>query len=184
MPSLLVPEKEDWKERLDHKIDKKMETLIASEPGLLARIGQQARQQALQSLGLAQLQAELDALAAQKGELQRQEQRTHQAMLAVVRRVPINEVADGHLGSQHPEVSRAIQQRQAAHEEDLLAQDERGLAILRLRREKENLLDAIWLATAPPPLQELWKKLTELLGEELTQLQATALASGAQGPSV
>ena len=184
MPSLTVTETAFWQERLGRKIDSKIEALSVSAPGLLARVGPLARQQALQSLGLGELQTELDALAAQKENLQRQEVRVHQAMLAVVRRVAVPEVAGGHFGSQHPEVSQTIQKRQASHEEELLAQEERGREILRLRREKENLLDTLWLATVPPQLQELWKKLSELLGEELTQLQTMALASGATGPSV
>jgi hypothetical protein len=184
MPSLTVTELAYWQRRIGRKLDRKMEALVASEAGLLAWIGQLARQQALQSLGLAGLQTELDAIVAQQEDLQRQEMRVHQAMLAVVRQVAVDEVAVGHCGSQHPVVSRAIQKRQASHEEELLAQDERGREILRLRREQENLLETLWLATAPQQLKELWKKISELLGEELTQLQMTALALGGTGPSV
>ena len=184
MPLLSVTETAFWQQRIGRKIDSKIEALTANEPGLLARVGQLARQQALQSLGLAQLQKELDAIVTQKEDLHRQEVRVHQAMLAVVRRVAVQEVAAGHFGGQHPEVSRTIAKRQASHEEELLAQDEQGREILRLRREKEDLPDTIRLATAPPQLKELWKKISEMLGEELTQLQTTALALDANGQSV
>src|ERR1700688_423347 len=106
MPSSTVTETAFWHERLGRKIDRQIEALTASAPGLLARVGQRARQQALQSLGLGELQTELDALVAQKENLQRQEVGVHQAMLAVVRRVPVPEVAGGPFGSQHPEVSQ------------------------------------------------------------------------------
>jgi hypothetical protein len=184
MPSLTVTETAYWQERLGRKIDRQIEALTASAPGLLARVGQRARQQALQSLGLGELQTELDALVAQKENLQRQEVGVHQAMLAVVRRVPVPAVAAGPFGSQHPEVSQTIQQRQASHEEELLAQEERGREILRLRREKENLPDTLRLALASPQLKELWRKISALLGEELTPLQTTALGLDATGQSV
>ena len=179
-----VTEMAFWQERIGRKIDSKIAALSVSAPGLLARVGQRARQQALQSLGLAELQMELDAIVAQKENLQRQEMRVQQAMLAVVRRVPVQEVASGHFGSQHPEVSRTIAQRQASHEEELLAQEEQGRDILRLRREKENLPDTLRLALASPQLKELWRKISALLGEELTPLQTTALGLDATGQGV
>jgi len=179
MPSLTVTEKEHWKERIARKIDKKLEAVAAGDPGLLDRLGDQARQRAVRSLGLAELQAELDAVAAQKRELERRERRAHCAMLAVVRRVPVEDVSDAHPGSPPPEVTRALQRRQAVHEEELLAEDAQGQEILRLRREKEDLLDTVWLATSPAQIKQLWRKVVELLGEEQTALQKEALALGA-----
>ena len=51
--SLTVAEKEHWKDRISRRIDKKVETLLAAEPNLMDRVHRDARQQALQSLGLA-----------------------------------------------------------------------------------------------------------------------------------
>ena len=177
MPSLTVTEKEHWKERIGRKIDKKIEAVAAADPGLLDRVGAQARQRALQTLGLAEMQAELDAVAAQQQALEDRERRAHRAMLAVVRRVPVDEVdePDYHNG-EHPEVARAVQRRQAVHEEELLAEDERGREIVRLRRAKDNLLDTVWLATSPAEVKTLWQKVIDLLGEEQTPLQKEALA--------
>ena len=62
------------------------------------------------------------------------------------------------------------------HEEELLAEDARGRDLLHLRREKEQLRDTVWLAGAPPPLQALWAKVGELLGEAPTTLQQAALS--------
>src|SRR4051794_13655017 len=115
MPSLTVTEKEHWKERIARKIDRKVEAVTAADPGLFQRVAAQARGRALQSLGLAEMQAELDAVAAQKKDLERRERRAHRAMLAAVRRVPPEEVADSYHNSPHPDVARALQQRQAVH---------------------------------------------------------------------
>jgi hypothetical protein len=177
--SLTVTEKEHWKERIGRRLDKKIESLVANDPGFLERIREQARQRALQSLGLAAMQTELDTIAAQKEDLEAREQAAHQAMLATVRHLPLAAVRDSHFGSRHQEVAQAIPKRQAVHEEELLAEETVGQEILRLRQEKENLLDTIWLATSPQQIRQLWQKVVELLGEDQTPLQKEALAIGA-----
>jgi hypothetical protein len=175
MPNLTVSEKEHWKERIARRVDKKIELLTASEPALLDRIREQARQRALQSLGLATIQAEVDVIVEQKQELERRERQAHRAMLATVRRVPMEAVEDYYHCS-HVEISNAVQRRQTIHEDELLAEDPLGQQILHLRQEKENLLDTIWLATSPQHIKELWKKVVDLLGDEQTALQKEALA--------
>ena len=76
----------------------------------------------------------------------------------------------------HPEVRAAIGKRQSVHEEELLAEHKIGRQVLKLRVEKENLLDVIWLATSPNQVRQLWTKVGELLGDEPTQLEREALA--------
>jgi hypothetical protein len=175
MPNLTVTEKEHWKERIARRIDKRIEALTATEPAFLERMREQARQRALQSLGLAAIQAELDAPQEQKQELERRERQAQRALLAAVRRVPL-EAVDDYYPSAQGEVTSAIQRRQSLHEDELLAENPLGQQILRLRQEKENLLDTIWLATSPQQIKELWKKVVDLLGEEQTTLQKEALA--------
>jgi hypothetical protein len=43
-------------------------------------------------------------------------------------------------------------------------------------KEKENLLDTIWLATSTSQLKTLWTKVSDLLGSAPTQLERDALA--------
>jgi hypothetical protein len=178
MANLTVTEKEHWKERIARRIDKRIEVLTISDPCLINCLRDQARQRALQSLGLAEMQAELDVIEQQKEDLERREKNVHRAMLATIRRVPLEQV-DTYLSYQHAEVASAIQRRQAVHEEELLSEDAMGQEILRLRREKDNLLDTVWLATSPLQVRELWQKVVELLGDEQTPLQKEALAIGA-----
>jgi hypothetical protein len=47
---------------------------------------------------------------------------------------------------------------------------------LRLRSEKDNLLDVVWLATSPVQVRQLWSRVGELLGEKPTDLEKEALA--------
>lgn len=175
MASLSVTEKEHWKERIARRIDRKVEAISAADPALMDRICEQARQRALKSLGLAEMQAELEAVSAQRDELDRRERKAQRAMLAAVRRVPLEEVTDTIYGTPH-EVTRAVEKRQAVHEDELLAEDPLGREVLRLRREKDELLDTVWLATSGRQIRELWRKVAELLGEEQSPLQQAALA--------
>lgn len=176
MPTLTVTEKEHWKERIGRRIDKRIETVCASEPNFMDRIQRAARQRALGSLGLADFQVELDRLDEQEKELDRRRRQAHKAMHAAVRRVAIEEVDDYYVDRPSPEVSSAVQRRQAVHEEELLAEDELGREVLRLRHERENLLDTVWLATSGQQIRDLWQKVLDLLGEEQTQLQKAALS--------
>jgi hypothetical protein len=114
-----------------------MELLTAHAPGLRERIRDWARQRAVQWLGRAAIQAELDTLRAQKQELERRERQAHRALLAAVRRLPIAAVEDS-VHDPPPEVSIALQQRQTIPEDELLVEDPLGQQLLQLRQEKDN----------------------------------------------
>ena len=65
MPGLTVTEKEHWKNRIAKRIERKIETLKASDPGFFTRVGIQARQQTLDNLGLADLTQRLETIEKQ-----------------------------------------------------------------------------------------------------------------------
>jgi hypothetical protein len=174
---LTVTEKEHWKDRISNRIEKRIEQLQAAEPNLKDRVDREARQRALQSLGLAEMQADLDRIEREKKLLEKKEKQTHRRMLAHVRGVPVEDFADNYFGCHtSEEVRTAVSRRQKVHEDELLAECDTGREILRLREEKENLLDTIWLATSPSQLKTLWTKVSELLSAEPTQLERHALA--------
>ncbi len=98
-------------------------------------------------------------------------------MLAHVRGVPVDQIDDREsvrIGDQ--EVRQAIARRQALHADELLAECEAGRKIVELRREKDNLLDTVWLASGCAQIKVLWFKVAELLGDPQTPLQIEALA--------
>ena len=68
-----------------------------------------------------------------------------------------------------------IKARQVVHEETLLREHELGRQIAQLRLERENLLDTVFLATSPVQVRDLWQKVSDLLGDELSQLQRAAM---------
>ena len=178
MPGLTVSEKNHWRDRIAARIDRRIETIIAEDPGLMDRIKAEARRRALSSLGLDELQAELDAVGEQRKALDRREKRAQKAMVARLQGVPAEEVPESATHSYQftQTVNAAVQKRQAVHEEELLAEHPVGRDVLKLRAEKENLLDVVWLATSPSHVRTLWSRVGELLGDEPTQLEREALA--------
>jgi hypothetical protein len=180
MSSLDVTEKEHWKGRIGKKLDGKIEAVTAADPGFIERLTNQARQRALRSLGLAEMQAELNQIATQRNDLDRRQCETQRAMLAVLWRVPVEEIDEDLGSSLHADVTRALNRRQAVHEEELLAEHALGKEILRLRREKSNLGVTVWLATSSQQLRDLWQRVVTLLGEEPTTLEKEALALGTE----
>jgi hypothetical protein len=179
MPGLTVTEKEHWKDRIARRIDKRIETVAASEPNLIDRVKHEARQRTIDSLGVAQMQAELDAIDHEEKELQQRELAVRRALVAKLRGVPV-ETLDNYAGHRSDiELETAIAKRQGVFEDELLQECVTGRIIVRLRLEKEQLLDTVWLATSPACIRALWTKVSELLGDEATPLQRDALAISA-----
>jgi hypothetical protein len=176
MANLTVAEKTHWRDRIQARIDRRIEAITAGDPGLMERIRQEARGRALGSLGLAGSQEELDRIARQRAELDRRDAQVRTEMLARVRGVSADDLDGYSRIHDHPEIRAAIGKRQALHEEEILAGNELGRQVLRLRAEREDLLDAIWLATSPSQIRAFWQKVAELLGEEPTRLERDALS--------
>ena len=182
MAGLTITEKEHWKARISARIDKRIEAIKSRHPALFERVGRDAHAQALESLGLAALHAELDAIRGQELALARHKKRVQREMLAALRGQPIDEVGDGfstRYGIDLPlpvEAFEAIERRRRAHQEELLAGDPVGREIAHLEAEKDGLLDTVWLAVSPAQIKQLWSRVGELLGDETTRLEREALA--------
>ena len=115
-----------WTQRLAQRIDQKINALAAAEPGLRDRLAAQARQGALRWLGLEELQTELDAITEQKQQWEQRQRQAQRAMLAVLRRQPLEAVAQVVDEAMQVEIRQAIAQRQAIQQEQLLAADARA----------------------------------------------------------
>ena len=170
----------ELRRRLGRRLDQQLAALRARDPGFQEHVRREARRRALQSLGLAELQAEWDALATQRQELAQRRRRLRRALRAAVQRVPPAAAAKQAADRPEDEVRRALRRRQVLYEREVLAEDERGQEIVRLEREKAHLGEAVWLATAPPPLQRLWQQGLALLGAEATALEQVALVATEQ----
>ncbi len=179
---LTVTEKEHWKDRIGRRIDKKVEAIYAEDANLKERIEREAQARALDLLHLSELERRLDEIQAEKERLEKEEKQVYKAQLAAVRGTTTEDLDDEDVPRNYygvcrfDEVTAAIDRRKDYYSEQLLAQDERGRQILKLREEKENLPDTVWLATSPSHVRELWTKVNELLGATPSQLEQDALA--------
>jgi hypothetical protein len=166
---------------LAERLRRRLALFAATHRPFLERVRRLAREQALQSLGLREAHAEWQAVVAQRRELDRRARQVRRALLALVRRVPLEQVPLRPARRLPPEVRRALRQRRQLHEAELLSGEEIGRQLLGWRREQQELPQTLALALAGGPLRNLWRQLLALLGEEPTPLQQAVLTQPA-GP--
>ena len=134
-----------------------------------------ARQQALESLGIAQSQARLAEIDGAKESLDREKDQLLGQMAVQVGRPDTSSYY-----TKKDAIDNAIRARQKVHEKEFLAADPLGQHILDLQLEQEDLLDTVWLATSPVQIKlapsQLWGRVSEILNQQPTTLQQHALA--------
>lgn len=172
---LTVREKDHWRERISRRIDHAIEALQAEhDPHFRRRVSEEAERMAWESLSLDELRSHCQQIKAEIERLEEQRRDAWAEMLATVQGVPLGEVRTQFC--EPHEVRAAVRSRRALHERELLEKEPLGQRILRLEREKEELLDTVWLATSPAQIKELWSKFAEVLQWEPPDLQKEALA--------
>jgi hypothetical protein len=153
-------------------------------------VNREAHALAVAFLGVAETIAELEAIVIEEAALDRRKDVVQRAVVATLRGVAVEFVTENILicygdGLRLPiEVHKAITARQAAHQTELLAADPIGSEVARLRDERDQLLDVVWLASSSREMRQLWMKVSALLGEEPTQLERDALAIEPEKPAV
>lgn len=169
--AITVAEKEHWKARIESKIDKKIELIQRGDPELFQTIKTQAKEAALDRL---ELTAEHKRLPEVQAEIERLEGERRN-LFASFKKKACRKQRYGYY-SEH-EFLEDLEPHVTDEEESLLQQHERGREILKLRVEKENLLDTVWLATSPRQVKELWENVSALLGDDATDIQKEILAT-------
>ena len=173
--SLTVKEKEHWKERIARRIDLAIEELQAAEDaGFYERLRKEADELTWSSLGLAALRLESQQIESELERLRERQRDVWAEMQSSVSGVPVKDA--GRPYSLSTDVQAAVRRRRLVHERELLAASPLGQKILRLEREKDELLDTVWLATSPAQIKELWSRFSELLNWEPPTLQQQAMA--------
>jgi len=172
---LTVSEKDHWRDRIAKRIDKKITAITSRDSQLFQRLKAEAREKAVAALGLTELLAAQSQIENEKKSLEEREIDVCRQVLAKVRGTTPDRVDNYHRYSSDPEVAKAISLRQMLVEDELLADHEPGREILKLRLEKENLLDTVFLATSPIQIRTLWQQVSDLLSDELSQLQKSAM---------
>ncbi len=169
---LTVKEKEHWKERIEKKIDQAIEKAYRDEgKGLREAIHQQAKTRVMKHYGLENYMRQYSSRKAQIDELQSQQLRASEEASK-----PFENRSSYYCWSERHSLIVGVIDRAAKDvEKEILQESEFGRKILRLEREREELIDTIWLATSPVQIRSLWKDFSALLTEELTELQKQAL---------
>lgn len=169
---LTVKEKEHWKERIEKKIDQAIEKAYRDEGnGMREAIRQQAKTRVMKHYGLEDYMRRYSSRKAQIEELQSQQLRASEEASK-----PFESTSSYYCWSErHSLIVGVIDRAVKGVEKEILQESEFGRKILRLERERDELIDTIWLATSPVQIQSLWKDFSALLTEELTELQKQAL---------
>lgn len=173
--SLTVKEKEHWKYRIERRIDRRIKEIQASEPAQVwSDMDRQARQMALDKLGIAAPAHELERLEKLREQLKRDEERLWRSAVAVIRGVDLTEVE--YASSVRYEVERQVDRHKELILDQLQAAHPKGQQIQRLQQEKDELLDTVWLATSTSQIKELWSQIAEGLQSKVTPFQQKAIA--------
>lgn len=160
--SLTVKEKEHWKERIGKRIDSAVEKLKMSDSsGVLNDVEEEALKEAQRSLGLTELIERMDELDDRKKELNEQLVAVDVEMR---RKLGVSEARSYHHGGGLPHwIQAKINDRAKVHRTPLLLGSQLGRNLLKLEREKEELLDTVWLSTSSKQIKQLWAEVAELL---------------------
>ncbi|MCA9186160.1 MAG: hypothetical protein R3E01_36175 [Pirellulaceae bacterium] len=172
MSKLTVTEKEHWKERVERRISKAIDALSQQHPSFLAEIQEKSRAKALQALGALDTKQQLDELKRQMAELENEKSRVERVHYSKITGKPEAECQQYYVSS---EADRVIKSHQSLIEDELLAQSKVGQRFLALHREKDELLDTIWLATSNQQIKDLWRRVADVLGDQATDLQKDIL---------
>ena len=172
--SITVKEKEHWKDRIGRRIDHAIEELESKEePGFRTRIKQAADEIAWQSLGLDKLRFEYKRLAEEVDQI---DEKRKQIATEMMKKIGSDAMPHSYRNDPPFEVLNCVNRRREVHEKELLAKSPLGQKILHLQREKDELLDTVWLATSSSQIKELWASFAELLSWEPPELQKHAIS--------
>ncbi len=151
MSRLTVTEKEHWKSRIEHRIDKAIERLETTDPALMQTLRTRAEAAVYQALGVTEERANLNRLREQ---LEVLKNKVDDAEFALYSKGLGGNRAktDSYLDR---EFRVFFKKRVKAIEDDLLLESQLGQQIAKLRAEKEALLDTVWLATSSIQIRPL-----------------------------
>lgn len=170
---LTVKEKQHWKEQIEKRIEKAIAKAYREEGKDWRMVLQEkANKEAQIRLGLASFMKEHDSLKEKIYDLE-----SKLSELIAVTEKPFRHADENRnrWTRGYDLIKEAINEEATAVEKELLEKNVAGQKILRLMREKEELLDTIWLATSPVQIRSLWKDFTKLVAAEPTELQKQAM---------
>lgn len=176
MSRLTITEKEHWKSRIEKRIDRAIEALQSQNISLMPSINAFAELEAHKSIGTFELHQRIEAIKQQVKDLESEKDGLVAEMYQVaLGKQSISNISSYLLPSEFWSLHR---QAVARFETKLLMESELGQQIVRMRSERESLLDTVWLATSSLQIRDLWSRVSEVLEDPTTQLQQKILTEG------
>jgi hypothetical protein len=170
-----------WETCLTARIARRINDLSRENETVFAQIRTRARDQAVEELGLAELEAAEARLRDERLALELRQRQLEREQLAVLRGCAPAKIPDADLSLARLCVAQAIHARTDVCELPLLAECAPGRELLELEEERERVLETVLFANSAEQLQALWQRLSERLGEPATPLQRFALGQSATG---
>lgn len=170
--ALSVTEKQHWKDRIDQKIRKRIESLKALNATFFAETETAAKLAATVELGV---HSDIESIRAMEQKIEKLETDAKKLLLQVIEKIsgkqlnPYYAQMDRVDSELKPHIERCM------HE--LLATDPRGQEVIKLESEREQLLDTIWLATSSRQVRDMWAQVLKLLGEDCSEFQKEVIAA-------
>lgn len=180
MSRLTVTEKEHWKSRIEYRINRAIESLQLKEVTLMPNIKAKADLQAHKFLGTDVLHSKIESIRKQIKALDEEQDRLESEMYSIaLGKLDTITQSSYQFKSDFWNMHRQSQQR---FEDAFLRDSAIGREILKLREEKESLLDTVWLATSSAQMRDLWSRVSSVVGDDATPLQQQILAEGVKSP--
>jgi hypothetical protein len=178
MSRLTVTEKQHWKNRITKKLDRAMDRLWSKQTGLKASFTAQAEQMVenrFTDLSFAEVRESEKSIKEAEARLKVLEKECIELKRCVLHGLSEQQefCSDYLVGNQYV---IALRKKVEAEMAEVMAAHPIGCKILELEREKEELLDTIWLATSNVQLKSLWTRFAELINEAPTSMQSEAIA--------
>jgi len=169
--ALTVAEKEHWKSRIERKISKKVEALKRSDPELFRSLKEKAHQAALSRLGVVDAYEDIQTL---KKKIEEQESLLKENQASLLSK--LTGEAKGYSYCTENNIEGVVRRYLDEEEEALMRKNPLGAEVLKLEEEKDSLLDTVWLATSSRQVRDLWQRVSDLLGDETTDIQKEIFA--------
>ncbi len=174
--TLTIKEKEHWKDRIEKKIERRIDLLIKNKQrDYLKTVAELARSKAIEAAGLVKnqrRQVEIEKFIKQLNN--EQDILKHEFGVAITG-LTLAAITDMRTWEFDRLVEAEFGAMTDAQERLVMEGDELGREILKLRDEQEQLLDTVWLATSNSQIRQLWQNVSELLTDTPTDLQKAAI---------
>ncbi len=169
--AITITEKQHWKERIESKINKRIDQIRLLDSKLFQHLDEQSRSAAITQANLAAEFSRLAQLDKDEAELKSNQ---NEILNTIHAALCGKDTSYSHYNCRG-NIEEKLRRLKVTHLEELMRQHEQGREVLKLNSERDNLLDTVWLATSPKQVIALWQKVVNLLDGESTEMQKQIL---------